>query len=90
MLPRSPRTGAIHPTALRLAAIFKTLRRQCADENLPDAFYGDPTAFVVHVYADHAGAFDPVNDPTVTLTFKDKAKGLIRGNVAVEHETAEA
>lgn len=47
-------------------------------------------AFVVHVYADHAGKFDPVDDRSVSLRFTDPLHGLIRGNISVEHETAEA
>lgn len=89
MLPRSPRTGQINPTALRLAAEFKRLRRRCAADSLPDAFYGDATAFVVHVYADHAGKFDPVDDQTVSLRFTDPLRGLVRGNISVEHETVD-
>lgn len=83
MLPRNPRTGAIHPAALHIAAEFRRLREQCAAEGLPDGLYGAPEVFVTHIYADHAGAFDPVNGKP-TLSFKEPKRGLARGNVQLE------
>lgn len=84
MLPRHPRSGVIYLTCHRIAAEFWRLRSLCAEEGLPDPHYGSPQGFVRHVFEDHAGAFDPVADTTLTLGFKDASLGLIRTNIVVQ------
>lgn len=79
-------SGKPTPTSQRIFAEFAKLRAQCQAEGLPDKAYDGAFAFVGHIFRDHADKFDWVNDAKLTITFKDKARGLTRDNLLVAHE----